>query len=383
MVFIKELSVNYLLSFGSVMSYVWYILVAILALLVMVLIHEFGHYIAGKLLGFKINEFSVGFGPKIFQKKKKNGEVFSLRTIPLGGYCAFDGEDENSKSPTAFNNQKPWKRLIVLFCGAFFNFLSAIIFSYILLVSCGYEDVQVKSMADTSFQYQVENHLEVGDRIYGINGTSFDFVDDEYFNTLLGDYVRNDLDFEEDMWTSNGVDYSTVPLNVERDGNKIVVDGVLQKQVVDGEEVWSFVSTNTKDFQLHTYRHNGFEAIGESVTFTCRWAKKICIILGDLFTGQLSIKSLGGPVTTIKVMAETTQQSYSYLLVLLPVIAVNLAVFNLLPIPSLDGARMVFVFIEWIRRKPINRDVEAYIHGFGLLALLGFVVIVDILQFVL
>lgn len=374
---------NYLLSIGSSLSFIWYILVAIFALLLMVMIHEFGHYIAGKMLGFKINEFSVGFGPKIIQRKKKNGEVFSLRTIPLGGYCAFDGEDEKSDSPTAFNNQKAWKRLIVLFMGAFFNFLSAIIFSYILLTSCGYEHVQVKSISNTSFQYQVENHLEVGDRIYGINGTDFDFVSDDYFNSLLGDYVRNDLDFEDDMWTSSGVDYSTIPLNVERDGKKIVVDGVLQKQMVDGEEVWSFVSKDTKDFQLKTYRHGFIEAIGESFTFSFRWAHKILIILGDLFTGQLSIKSLGGPVTTIKVMAETTQQSYSYLLVLLPVIAVNLAVFNLLPIPSLDGARMVFVFIEMIRRKPINRDVEAYIHGFGLLLLLGFVVVVDILQFVL
>lgn len=374
---------NYLLSIGSVMSYIWYILVAILALLLMVMIHEFGHYLAGKILGFKINEFSVGFGPKIWQKKKKNGELFSLRTIPLGGYCAFDGEDEKSDSPTAFNNQKPWKRLIVLFAGAFFNFLSAIIFSYILLVSVGYENVQVKSMANSSFQYQVENHLEVGDRIYGINGTEFDFVSDDYFNGLLSDYVHNSLDFDEDSWTSNGVDYSTVPLNVVRDGNKIVVDGVLQKQMVDGEEVWSFVSSDIKDFEFKTYRHGFVEAIGESFTFSFRWAHKILIILGDLFTGQLSIKSLGGPVTTIKVMAETTQQSYSYLLVLLPVIAVNLAVFNLLPIPSLDGARMVFVFIEWIRRKPINRDVEAYIHGFGLLALFGFVLVVDVLQFIL
>lgn len=374
---------NYLLSISSAISFVWYILVAILALLLMVMIHEFGHYIAGKLLGFKINEFSVGFGPKIFQKKKKNGELFSLRTIPLGGYCAFDGEDEKSNSPTAFNNQKPWKRLIVLFMGAFFNFLSAIIFSYILLVSCGYEYVQVKSVADTSFQYRVENHLEVGDKIYGINGTEFDFVSDDYFNGLLGDYVRNDLNFEDDKWTSNGVDYSTIPLNVERDGKKMVVDGVLQKQIVDGEEVWSFVSRDNKDFQLKTYRHGFIEAIGESVTFTCRWAHKILIILGDLFTGQLSIKSLGGPVTTIKVMAETTQQSFSYLLILLPVIAVNLAVFNLLPIPSLDGARMVFVLIEWIRRKPINRDVEANIHGIGLLLLFGFVIIVDIMQFIL
>lgn len=374
---------NYLLSIGSVASYIWYIIIAIFALLLMVMIHEFGHYIAGKLLGFKINEFSVGFGPKIVQKKKKNGELFTLRAIPLGGYCAFDGEDEKSDSPTAFNNQKPWKRLIVLFAGAFFNFLSAIIFSYIVLVGFGYEDVQVKKIQDTSFQYQVENHLEEGDRIYGINGTEFDFVHDKYFNGLLSDYVTTSLDFVyEDMWTSNGVDYSTIPLNVERDGKKIVVDGVLQKQIVDGEEVWSFVSTdNEKELTLGSYKHGPLEAIGESFTFTFRWAHKILIILGDLFTGQLSIKSLGGPVTTIKVMAESTQESVGYLFILLPVIAVNLAVFNLLPIPSLDGARMVFVLIEWIRRKPINRDVEAYIHAIGLFALLGFVVIVDLIQF--
>lgn len=372
---------NYILSIGSTLSYVWYVLIAIFALLLMVMIHEFGHYIAGKILGFKINEFSVGFGPKIFQKKKKNGELFSLRVIPLGGYCAFDGEDENSNSPTAFNNQKPWKRLIVLFSGAFFNFLSAIIFSYILLVSFGYEDVSVKTISNTSFQYQEVNHLEEGDRIYGINGVEFDFVHDEYFNGLLTDYVSNNLDFEENSWTSNGVLYSTVPLNVERDGKNLVVNGVLQQQIQDGEEVWSFASVDGNDFEIETYRYGFIEAIGESFDFSFRWVHKIFIILGDLFTGQLSIKSLGGPVTTIKVMAESTQQSFSYLFILLPVIAVNLAVFNLLPIPSLDGARMVFVLIEWIRRKPINRNVEAYIHGFGLLALFGFVILVDIIQF--
>ena len=373
-----------ILSVGSVFSYVMYIFVAIFALLLMVMIHEFGHYIAGKKLGFKINEFSVGFGPKIWQKKKKNGELFSLRTIPLGGYCAFEGEDEKSnKHPQAFDNQKPWKRLIVLFMGAFFNFLSAIIFSYILLVSCGYEHVQVKSMADTSFQYRVENHLEVGDRIYGVNGTEFDFVDDQYFSALISDYVNNNLEFEDNSWTSDDVRYSTIPVNVIRDGEKIEVDCVMQLQVLDGEQVWGFANKDNNDFKLQTYKHGFVEAIGESVTFSFRWAHKILIILGDLFTGQLSITSLGGPVTTIKVMAETTQQSFSYLLILLPVIAVNLAVFNLLPIPSLDGARMVFVGIEWIRRKPINRNIEANIHGIGLLLLFGFVIVVDILQFLL
>ena len=124
--------ISNLLSLGSVLKYSGYILIAILVLLFMVLIHELGHYIAGKVLKFKINEFSVGFGPKIFQKKNKSGELISLRVFPLGGYCAFEGEtEENKDNPEAFNNQKPWKRLIVLFMGAFFNFLSAIIFAVI------------------------------------------------------------------------------------------------------------------------------------------------------------------------------------------------------------------------------------------------------------
>ena len=102
----------------------------------MVLIHELGHYVAGKILKFKINEFSIGFGKAIFSKTKKSGEKFSLRIFPLGGYCAFEGENEDgTDNPQAFNNQKPWKRLIVLFMGAFFNFLSAIIFSFILPVN--------------------------------------------------------------------------------------------------------------------------------------------------------------------------------------------------------------------------------------------------------
>ena len=124
-----------LLSVSSILKYSGYILLAIVVLLFMVMIHELGHYVAGKILKFKINEFSVGFGPKLLQKTKKNGEKITLRALPLGGYCAFEGEDEEgNETPEAFNNQKPWKRLIVLFSGAFFNFLSGIIFSFILLL---------------------------------------------------------------------------------------------------------------------------------------------------------------------------------------------------------------------------------------------------------
>ena len=374
-----------LLSFGSVMTYILYIFIAIGILLFLVMVHEFGHYTAGKLLGFKIDEFSIGFGPKIFQKKKKNGELFTLRTIPLGGYCAFDGEDLDSNSPTAFNNQKPWKRLIVLVSGVVFNFITAVIFSFILLTCFGYEKVEVKHIDSSSYNYSeqitIEGYnygLREGDMIYGINGEDFDFVYNNYFKKLALEYIDS-VEFE--TYEQDGKTRGTIPMNVRRDGNYIVVDVVVEK-VVEGEEVsWAFATG--EELQFDSYRSSFTEALGECWTFSIRWCHKIFIILGDLFTGGVPLKDLGGPVTTIKVMADTTSQDFSFIFILIPVIAVNLAVFNILPVPSLDGARCIFVLIEWIRRKPINRDLEGKIHMFGLFALLGLVVLVDILHFIL
>ena len=119
----------------TVLSNLFYILIALVVLMFMITVHELGHYIAGRILGFKINEFSIGMGPKIFSKRLKNDQIFSLRWLPLGGYCAFEGEDEDNPSPQAFNNQKPWKRIIVLFSGAFMNFISALII-VIIAFSC-------------------------------------------------------------------------------------------------------------------------------------------------------------------------------------------------------------------------------------------------------
>lgn len=371
-----------LLSVSSVFTYVLYIFVAILILMFLVMVHELGHYTAGKILGFKIEEFSIGFGPKIFQKKKKDGELFSIRAVPLGGYCAFDGEDVDTNSPTAFNNQKPWKRLIVLVSGVLFNFLTAVIFAFILLTCVGYEKVEVKKVETTSINYNI---LYEGDMIYAVDGTEFDFVKDDYFNSLITEYTDTS-DFKASQFVSNGDRYATVPMSIVRDGKKIEVNVKLKQYFGDdGQEYWSFMAQKEggKEFDLGNYKTPFFKALGESWSFSFRWSYKILIILGDLITGGIPIKDLGGPVTTIKVMADTTSQNLSFALLLIPVIAINLAVFNILPIPSLDGARCVFVIIEWIRKKPINRDIEGRIHAIGLLALLGFVVLVDILHFIL
>ena len=372
-----------LLSFASTLKYIGYIFIAILVLLLMALIHELGHYIAGKILKFKINEFSVGFGPKLLQKTKKNGEKISLRLFPLGGYCAFEGENEDgTDNPEAFNNQKPWKRLIVLFSGAFFNFLSAILFSFILLLCNGYDLVQVNSGSNTTiFNYE---YLQTNDIIYGIDGVEIDFVKDISFNTLVKNeinenyltYKGEDVTLLETYTKDNKVFYvSTEPLtyNVKRDGEKQEVNSYIKVFYNEKGEYAGY----DLDIDIELYKYSFGESLIQSVPFTCKWAWKVLVIFGQLLTGQLGLETLGGPITTLDMIATGVSQSASFILVLLPLIAVNLAVFNLLPIPALDGFQMIFVTIEWIRKKPIKREVINTINNIGLLVLLGFVLVVD------
>ncbi|MBQ3213892.1 MAG: RIP metalloprotease RseP [Clostridia bacterium] len=441
--------INMLLSASSVFTTILYIFLAIVVLLFMIMVHEFGHYTAGKLLKFKINEFSIGFGKAIISKTKKNGEKFSLRIFPLGGYCAFEGEDEDEKdNPEAFNAQKPWKRLIVLFMGAFFNFLSAIIFAVVFLMAFGYNDrVQIKSLEYPeelpSYVVTADDWFKKGDVIYAVNGKETNFVYDEYFTTLVSEYKvgekftvsvyrdgkSKDLTIQK-SWFAKDTKTDVInagPIN-EKEVTLYALDGknfdyyienvggqlkVINKNKQDRSfavnaegmvtiEVVENGSTATESFYVEdlengnfaissskigvvtqNYRYGFFEAIGRSFVFCFGWAWKILIILGQLITGQLAITSMGGTVTTIVTIAEVTQTNIASLLLLIPLISINLAVFNLLPFPALDGARMVFVFIEWIRKKPISRKVEGIIHFIGLIALLVFVVIVDILHFVL
>jgi len=381
---------NQLLSFVSSLKFIGYICIAILVLLLMVLIHELGHYIAGKLLKFKINEFSVGFGPKLLQKTKKNGEKISLRLFPLGGYCAFEGENEDgTDNPQAFNNQKPWKRLIVLFSGAFFNFLSAIIFSFILLLCNGYDLVQVKNIDSTSINYQ---RLQTNDVIYGVDGVKIDFVKDNSFNVLVSNEVKENYNkYNGDVKTLTSYKdddktfyISTEPLafNVKRNGEEKEVQGYINVIYNEKGEMsgWSLLKSNKEnanEFDIVSYKYSFGESLVNAIPFTCKWAWKVLIIFGQLLTGKLSLSALGGPITTINMIATGVSQSASFILVLLPLIAVNLAVFNLLPIPALDGFQMIFVAIEWIRKKPVKREIVNMVNNIGLFVLLGFVLIID------
>lgn len=344
----------------NILSSVLYIVLAVFVLLLMVLIHELGHYTAGRILKFKIEEFSVGFGKAIFSKTNKRGEKISLRIFPLGGYCAFKGEGtaEDEKDPEAFVNQKPWKRMIVLFMGAFFNFLSAILFSFILLVAFGYDIPVVETMSPDS----INTNLQQGDIIWEVNDQKIDFA----FSGTMQELI------------SKHKDEDGVTLTIERNGEKI-------KEYCKFYEITNSDGSTSRVLgiqSLSTHKYGFGEALLRAVPMAAGFAWLVLKSLWMLITFQVPITQIGGTVTTISVVAQATSTNIANLFIFLPLIAANLAMFNLIPFPALDGAHILFTGIEWIRKKPMNRKVENMIHTIGLFVLLAFVVVVDIIHFV-
>lgn len=345
-----------------------YILLAILILLLMIVIHELGHYLAGKALKFKINEFSVGFGPKIISKvNEKTGERFSLRAIPLGGFCAFEDEEgeEGEKNPKSFVNEPPWKRIIVLLAGGVFNMISAFIFTFIFILVVGFATPTVVDITKNPQTLQPYNaELVVGDRIIGVNGEDI---------TVLNTY--------EELLASSGDD---VTLSVIRNGENVTISVKKQEVTYVDANGKTTTATGKLGFTARYDYQGSFEvAIKEFIPYTFELSWTIIDSLFQIITGKVEITQMTGTVGTVVFMAETAQANWRSIFLLLPLIASNLGIFNLLPIPALDGSKVVFTTIEWIRGKPINRKIEGYIHAVGIMLLLAFVVFVDILHFTL
>ena len=395
----------------AILTTIGYVILAICVLLVMVLIHEFGHYCIGRWLGFKITEFSIGFGKAIFSHtSKKTGEKFSLRIFPLGGYCSFYGEEDDGTAEkldddknivdvkqndgVPFNSQKPWKRIIVFLAGVTMNFLTAILFSWILLCAVGYDVPQIIDFSTTINVDESGNSIfKKGDVITHINGQKIDFAFGVNFNTAISNQKESAIEFYESENYAGG-DY-VFDMTVRRDGEsiplknvKIIQEVVTETDSETGEVKTSYVylmgleSTEDK-VCTQAYKYGFFEGLGRSFSMAFGFAWVVLKSLWMLITFQIPITEMGGTITTIATMAEYTAINPANLLIFIPLISANLAIFNLLPFPALDGAHVLFTVIEWIRGKPINRKVENTIHFVGICILFAFVIIVDILHFLL
>ena len=375
-----------LLAFSDVMSAVGSVLLALLILLAMITVHEFGHWAAGKLLHFKITEFAIGVGPALFKHTKKNGEIFSVRALPLGGYCAFAGEEEDADDPDAFNNKKPWRRIIVLFAGAFMNYVLALaliltsFFAYgqLLLMTYRTDGAQVTQSGIPVSGYSFADE----DVILSCEGKGI-YLTSDLMEALEGKKEGDLVQFVVSRKGEEGRSEQEISVMLRSDAsfeNLTDTDplwqalGIAKRANEDGTSTWRVASA--------VYTGVGFfRTVGNAFSYSFRIGGTIFKVLGQLFTGHLGLEAFGGPVTTIKLTSQIASQSFQQFLEIAAFIGVNLAVFNLLPIPALDGSKIVFTLIEWVRGKPVNRKVEAAIHFAGFVLLIGFAILVDLLQF--
>lgn len=365
------------LLIGGVGATVLSIILAIIILLAMICIHEFGHFVAGRILHFKIDEFAVGFGPALLKKRsRKSGILFSLRAVPLGGYCAFAGEDGEGKEAHSFNAKKPWQRIIVLLAGAFFNYILALILILAAFFAFGQACYKV-------------GEIEQGEGIF----SEYSLLNDDVLIAVEGKNIYSSFDLIGSLKGKNEGD--RVTFTVLRGGNTVQTDVVLRadcnaENSSQISKVWKALGCSTfegEDGNLYwdvgseRVQFPFVQAVGRGFAYSFNLAGSIFKVLGELVCGNLSLSAMGGPVTTIRLTGQMAVQGVHSFLMVAAYIGVNLAVFNLLPIPSLDGSKIVFCLIEWVFKKPVPRKVEAVIHTVGLILIIAFAVLVDILQF--
>lgn len=339
-----------------------YIIIAIIIFGLLIAIHELGHFMAAKLCGVRVEEFSIGMGPALF-KKQRGETLYALRILPIGGFCAMAGEDEESDDPRAFTNQGFWKKLVILCAGSFMNFVLGVVLILIMYAGAqAFVTTTIDHFVD-GCPYEGTDAMQAGDTFYSIDGQHIYLVSD--VSSILA--------------RGNGV-YDIVML---RDGEKVELkDFALTTRVyedyADGEPRYGFILATTEA----TFGAKLEYTWNTSVVFA-RW---VWVGLKDLVNGSVGLEDMSGPVGIVDMMNEVGQQAESAkaaadnLLYISAFIAINLAIMNMLPIPALDGGRVflmiVTVIIEGVSRKKLDPKYEGYIHLGGMVLLLGLMALV-------
>lgn len=344
-----------LITAAAVWGKVWPILIALLFFGMIIFFHELGHFTFAKLFGVRVNEFSIGMGPAIF-KFGKGETKYALRLFPVGGFVSMEGEDESSDDERAFCNKPIWKRFVVVAAGGAINLVIGVVIVAATLSQSeliGLPEIHSFERNSVSVQYG----LRENDKIKRINGKR---VYSEYDLSFL---IARDKD-------------GVLDFTVEREGKKRELKDVKFKTVEKNGKltiIYDFIIKGAEP----SFKSVAKNAVLESFSI----GRIVWLSLLDLVTGRYGLSDLAGPIGTVSFIADAAnvaaeKTDYSYLLMLLAMIAINIGLFNLLPLPALDGGRLFFMLIEIIFRKPVPRKYEGWVHAIGLvlLALLMLVV---------
>lgn len=331
-----------------------YILLAIFIFGILILIHEGGHYFFARIFKVKINEFAIGMGPRLISHtSKKTGIAYSLRLFPIGGFVSMAGEDEDSEDENALCNKPAWQNIIITAAGAAVNIFAGVLVMFILVLSSkepigsnvvyGYND-------DTAISS--EYGIQAGDRILEVDGANVHIAEDLYYEVM-----RRCVE--------------PVDITVERDGERIVLSDVHFPTIVQGGATFGNV-----DFVLYAEESTVPNLLKHAWFRSTNTVKMIWQSLFDLVTGRYGMDAVSGPVGVTEALGEAAKQSFGDLAYLAVIISMNLGIMNLLPLPALDGGRLVFQVIRLIRGKPVKPEIEGYVHFAGFVALIILMIVI-------
>lgn len=330
------------------------IIYAILIFCLLIFVHELGHFIVAKLCGVKVNEFSIGMGPAFF-KRQKGETLYSLRVFPIGGFCAMEGEDEESDDERAFNNKPAWRRALVLAAGSFMNLLTAVILMIIIAFWAGQPTTVIDNVIDDSPAQKIG--IQQGDEVIAIAGNEINEWNDIPYT--IGDNKEN-----------------PVEITVLRDGEELSFK-VIPKY--DPAEQRSKIGI------APVANHNLAASVGKGVKDTWNMTVMMGRIIKQLFTGDVSTKELSGPVGIVYAVNQSAKEGVIYVIYLASLLSLNLAIMNMLPFPALDGGRLIFLLIRKITGKRVTDEMEGKIHFIGIMLLFALMIYVtwnDIVRFI-
>ena len=355
----------------AVLIKILYVIISIVFFGIIITSHEFGHFIFAKLFKVKVNEFAIGMGPKLFGFKKKETQ-YSLRLFPIGGYCAMEGEDEDSDDEGSFNKKKVWQRMIIVAAGAIFNLIAGFLI-IVLMLSLK------NTMAKDSSGYLIGTN-----RVHSLGAT---YADDKDFQLKAGDlivkvndkHVYSYYDFQYLLMID---DDGCFDFTVKRGENneKTELKNVQFKMDENGTLVDDFLRVGVVPNFPNVMKYSFLQGVS--------LGRMVWLSLTDLLTGHFGLKDLSGPVGTVGVITDsidyvqeayekTTVLDFSPVLLIMALISINIGIFNLLPVPALDGGRLFFMLVEVIFRKPVPQKYERWVHTIGLILLLLFMAVIS------
>ena len=343
------------------------ILIAVLLFGFIVFIHEFGHFFMAKLCGIRVNEFALGMGPTLFHVQRKETK-YSLRLFPIGGFCAMEGEDRESKDEGSFFRKPVWKRFLVVVMGALMNILLGLVLMMILLGQ------------ETAFSSTTISQFEPNSALQNAGLQRGDeFVSVDHYRV----YGDRDLSFA--LATANP---DSVDIQVMRSGKLLSFDNVkFNSREIDGKKYLSL------DFYVLPIEKNPGTLISKSVQDTVSTVRMVWYSLIGFVTGKFGFNDVAGPVGAASAVGQAVAAGLSQsflaglnnIFYMMMVLTVNLGVINLMPFPALDGGKLLFLLLEAIRRKPIKQQYEGWVETAGFCLLMGFMILVtysDILRLI-